>query len=270
MRVLLHRATQDGTSVGNGRDGRPLAVGAKWHSRSHPTFKHRTDMPSNVHDQNRTNLTTTPSASQAAKPLCDRLLLGMDQHAEHLRIVRQLDGARSQSPQRVYPVTDLKRSIQKQLAQAQQVFPDKKGSSIGTDSSTDWNDTRRDQSFKPAHARTVLRSFPILWWLVRPSESPKPFSVIAKRNPVTVSAVKNDVFNEPLPCDGALVTNNNGARITGQHLVAMSVAVIIHDPTSKPWCIGDGELPEDGEKFVALHTRDGRAKVPLPPSTRTV
>ena len=79
-------------------------------------------MKTNTHDPNQINLTTTPSASQAAKPPYDRILLGIDQHAEHLRVVRQFEGAGTQPPQRVYPGADLERFIKKQLAQAQQVF----------------------------------------------------------------------------------------------------------------------------------------------------
>jgi transposase len=79
-------------------------------------------MQTNTHDQKQINLTTTASAAQAAKPLCDRILLGIDQHAEHLRIIRQLDGAGPQPPQRVYPGANLEAYIKKQRAQAQQVF----------------------------------------------------------------------------------------------------------------------------------------------------
>jgi transposase len=79
-------------------------------------------MKTNTHDQNQINLTTTATPAQAAKPLCDRLLLGIDQHAEHLRIVRQLDGAGTQPPQRVYPGGDLERFIKKQLALAHKVY----------------------------------------------------------------------------------------------------------------------------------------------------
>jgi transposase len=68
------------------------------------------------------NLTTTPPNTQGPKPPYDRILLGIDQHAEHLRIVRQLDGAGPQPPQRVYPGADLERFIKKQLVQAKQVF----------------------------------------------------------------------------------------------------------------------------------------------------
>ena len=79
-------------------------------------------MKTNTHDQNQNNHTTTPATSQATKPPCQRILLGIDQHAEQLRVVRQLDGAGTQPPQRVYPGGDLERFIQKQLAQAQEVF----------------------------------------------------------------------------------------------------------------------------------------------------
>ena len=109
-------------SVGKRRDRRQLEVGAKCHSPSHETIKHRFDMKTNTHDQNLIKVTTTPSASQAAKPPYDRILLGIDQHAEHLRIIRQLDGAGTQPPQRVYPGANLEVFIKKQLTQAQQVF----------------------------------------------------------------------------------------------------------------------------------------------------
>lgn len=79
-------------------------------------------MQTNTHDQNLIKVTTTPTPVQAAKPPYDRILLGIDQHAEHLRIVRQLDGAGTQPPQRVYPGANLEAFIKKQLAQAQQVF----------------------------------------------------------------------------------------------------------------------------------------------------
>ena len=79
-------------------------------------------MQTNTHDQNQVNHTTTARASQVAKPQYERILLGIDQHAAQLRIVRQLDGAGPQPPQRVYPGADLERFIKKQLAQAKQVF----------------------------------------------------------------------------------------------------------------------------------------------------
>ncbi len=79
-------------------------------------------MKTNTHDQNQINLTTTPSVAQVAKPVYDRILLGIDQHAADLRIVRQLDGAGTQPPQRLYPGSNLQQFIQKQLAQAKEVF----------------------------------------------------------------------------------------------------------------------------------------------------
>jgi hypothetical protein len=79
-------------------------------------------MKTKTHDQNQINLTTTQSTAQGAKPLCDRILLGLDQHAADVRAVRQLDGAGTQPPQRVYPGADLERIVQKQLAQAHKVF----------------------------------------------------------------------------------------------------------------------------------------------------
>ena len=77
-------------------------------------------MKTNTHTV--TNLSTSQASTQAAKPLCQRILLGIDQHANDLRIVRQLDGAGPQPPQRVYPGAGLERFIQKQLALAQKVF----------------------------------------------------------------------------------------------------------------------------------------------------
>jgi transposase len=77
-------------------------------------------MKTNTHTM--TNLTTTNPAAQAVKPPCDRILLGIDQHASDLRIVRQLDGAGPQPPQRVYPGADLERFIKKQLTLAAKVF----------------------------------------------------------------------------------------------------------------------------------------------------
>ncbi len=105
-------------SVGKRRDRRQLELSVN------KTFNHRkTIMKTNTHTA--INLTTTPPNAQAtnpAQPQYDRILLGVDQHAEHLRIVRQLDGAGPQPPQRVYPGGDLERFIQKQLAQAKAVF----------------------------------------------------------------------------------------------------------------------------------------------------
>jgi hypothetical protein len=81
-------------SVGKGRDGRQLQMSDK-------NINSNINMKTNTHNQN--HLTTTPSAAQGAKPLCERILLGIDQHAADLRIVRQLDGAGTQPPQRIYP-----------------------------------------------------------------------------------------------------------------------------------------------------------------------
>ena len=77
-------------------------------------------MKTNTHSQKQ--LTTTPPAPQVAKPLWDRILLGIDQHAADLRIVRQLDGAGTQPPQRIYPGVPLEQFIKKQLALAKEVF----------------------------------------------------------------------------------------------------------------------------------------------------
>ena len=79
-------------------------------------------MQTNTHAQKLNQVTTTPSVSQATKPLCERILLGIDQHAESLRIVRQLDGAGPQPPQRLYPGADLERFVKKQLTLAHKVF----------------------------------------------------------------------------------------------------------------------------------------------------
>jgi hypothetical protein len=84
------------------------------------TTNSNTHMKTSTHTES--NLTTTPPNTQGPKPPYDRILLGIDQHAEHLRIVRQLDGAGPQPPQRVYPGADLERFIKKQLVQAKQVF----------------------------------------------------------------------------------------------------------------------------------------------------
>jgi transposase len=76
-------------------------------------------MKTNTHDQ---ILTTIPNNPQGANPPYERILLGIDQHAADLRIVRQLDGAGTQPPQRSYPGLPLERFVKKQLAQAKQVF----------------------------------------------------------------------------------------------------------------------------------------------------
>jgi transposase len=78
-----------------------------------------TEVKTNTHTR---NLNSTRVDAQVAKPLCERILLGIDQHAADLRIVRQLDGAGTQPPQRVYAGADLERLIKKQLALAKQVF----------------------------------------------------------------------------------------------------------------------------------------------------
>jgi hypothetical protein len=57
------------------------------------------------------NLNTVSAEPQVAKPSYERILLGIDQHAVDLRIVRQLDGAGTQPPQRVYPGGNLERFI---------------------------------------------------------------------------------------------------------------------------------------------------------------
>ena len=77
-----------------------------------------TEMKTDTHDH---NLNTNPARRQAASALCERVLLGIDQHAADLRMVRQFDGAGPQPPQRVYPGADLERFIRKQLSLAQKV-----------------------------------------------------------------------------------------------------------------------------------------------------
>ena len=82
------------------------------------TVNHHTAVRANTHTG---NITTLPAVPQGTNLLCERILLGMDQHAADLRIVRQLDGAGPQPPQRVFPGDGLERFIQKQLARAKTV-----------------------------------------------------------------------------------------------------------------------------------------------------
>ena len=82
------------------------------------TVNHHTAVRANTHTD---NITPTPAVAQAANPLCDRVLLGIDQHAADLRIVRQLDGAGPQPPQRVFPGPALERFVKKQLTLAKTV-----------------------------------------------------------------------------------------------------------------------------------------------------
>jgi transposase len=77
-----------------------------------------TEVKTNTH---RYNHNTNPAQPQVATPLCERILLGIDQHAADLRIVRQFDGAGTQPPQRVYPGADLERFVKKQLTLAKKV-----------------------------------------------------------------------------------------------------------------------------------------------------
>jgi len=77
-----------------------------------------TEVKTNTH---RNNDNTIGLDRQVAKPLYERILLGIDQHAADLRIVRQLDGAGTQPPQRVYPGADLERFMKKQLSLAKRV-----------------------------------------------------------------------------------------------------------------------------------------------------
>jgi hypothetical protein len=67
-----------------------------------------TEGKTNTHTR---NLNTSRAQPQVATPKCERILLAIDQHAADLRIVRQLDGAGTQPPQRVFPGTDLERFI---------------------------------------------------------------------------------------------------------------------------------------------------------------
>jgi transposase len=97
-------------SVGKSRDGRQLEfMNTKTNS--------FTEVKTNTHGY---NLNATTASAQAQKPY-ERILLGIDQHAADLRIVRQLDGAGTQPPQRIHPGAELERFIKKQLAQSKQV-----------------------------------------------------------------------------------------------------------------------------------------------------
>src|SRR5437867_11147888 len=100
-----------------------MSVGKRRYRRQLESMKNTinslTDMKTNTH---RSNFNTIPTDSQVAKPIYERILLGIDQHAADLRIVRQLDGAGTQPPQRVYPGGDLERFIKKQLTLAKKVF----------------------------------------------------------------------------------------------------------------------------------------------------
>ena len=99
-------------SVGKCHKGRQLEIMKKNNS----SF---TEVKTNTHTS---KLNTSGADSQVTKPRCERILLGIDQHAADLRIVRQLDGAGAQPPHRVYPGLDLERFIKKQLALAQKVY----------------------------------------------------------------------------------------------------------------------------------------------------
>ena len=83
------------------------------------TVNHHTAVRANTHTG---NITPTPATTQATNTLCERILLGIDQHAADHRVVRQLDGAGPQPPQRVYPGENLERFIHKQLALAKTVY----------------------------------------------------------------------------------------------------------------------------------------------------
>ena len=101
-----------------------MSVGKRRYRRQLESMKNTinslTDMKTNTH---RSNFNTIPTDSQVAEPTYERILLGIDQHAADLRIVRQLDGAGTQPPQRVYPNGgDLERFIKKQLALAKKVY----------------------------------------------------------------------------------------------------------------------------------------------------
>jgi len=98
-------------SVGKSRDGRQLEFMKNPNS--------NTEVKTNTHTH---NVITTPGEPQVATRAHERILLGIDQHAADLRIVRQLDGAGTQPAQRVYPGAHLERFIKKQLALAKKVF----------------------------------------------------------------------------------------------------------------------------------------------------
>ena len=83
------------------------------------TMNSNTEVKTNTHNS---NFNTSPARPQATSARCQRMLLGIDQHAADLRIVRQFDGAGPQPPQRVYPGADLERFIHKQLTLAQKVY----------------------------------------------------------------------------------------------------------------------------------------------------
>ena len=68
------------------------------------------------------NINTIPTIPQGTNALYERILLGIDQHAADLRVVRQLDGAGPQPPQRLHPGASLERFIKKQLALAKTVY----------------------------------------------------------------------------------------------------------------------------------------------------
>jgi transposase len=99
-------------SVGKSRDGRQLEF-------MKTKINSFTEVKTNTHTS---KINTKRDDSQVAKPAYERILLGIDQHAADLRIVRQLDGAGTQPPQRIYPGADLQRFVKKQLAMAQKVY----------------------------------------------------------------------------------------------------------------------------------------------------
>lgn len=68
------------------------------------------------------NIITTAALPQGTNSLCERILLGIDQHAADLRIVRQFDGAGPQPAQRIYPGDSLERFVKKQLSLAKTVY----------------------------------------------------------------------------------------------------------------------------------------------------
>jgi hypothetical protein len=82
------------------------------------TINSNTEVKTNTHTH---NLNTIPGRRQVAIPAYERILLGIDQHAADLRIVRQIDGAGTQPPQRVFPGNDLERFVKKQLTLAKRV-----------------------------------------------------------------------------------------------------------------------------------------------------
>jgi transposase len=85
-------------------------------------MKTKTNASAQERTNTQSNINTIPSVPQGANTLCERILLGIDQHAADLRVVRQFDGAGPQPPQRIYPGDSLERFMKKQLALAKTVY----------------------------------------------------------------------------------------------------------------------------------------------------